>query len=486
MAGRGIQDVPLRIPGEWDPVWFAAFVRDVLAKADIRNAIQGSGIEISGQSNDHATISSSDDLLQLKDQGYVLADPPTDPLLIPNSRQLAGEPGVVVVTDDGPGGNITMSIQAHSLSYSKLRLGAPLSVIGNPDTASAELIGITGVDDTVLRRTAGALNFGTLTLAMANNHLWTYAKIQAVTATDRLLGRDTAGAGDIEELAVSNGLEFTGAPGIGIANDGVTYARIQNVSAASVLLGRGSAGGAGDVQEIALGTGLSMSGTTLNSSGGSGGNVDGDTHPSSPNVADDEFEVGSTIDTAGSRAAGATAWTALNLSTGTSSVKQGAFVFLPALTVTSTTGGYTQPVTGVWSYTAKITISRGNTNSLAGLAVMASSGGKLIIIGISNNTSLVLQKRNTTTSFNSNVILAANSIAAHAGGGNAPAYFQVTYDGTTLVFSLSSTGIAGTFTPIFSEASATFLGAPTLIALVGENGSATVQSVMAVDWFRKP
>jgi hypothetical protein len=54
-----------------------------------------------------------------------------------------------------------------------------------------------------------------------------------------------------------------------ISNDAVTYAKIQNISGASLLLGRGSAGGSGDTQEIALGTGLSMSGTTLNTSGGS-------------------------------------------------------------------------------------------------------------------------------------------------------------------------------------------------------------------------
>lgn len=210
MAARGLQDVPLRIPDDWDAVWFAAFIRDVLAKADVRNAIQGSGISITGQSNDLATISSSEDLQQLKDQGYVLADPPTDPGLIPNSRQLAGEPGVVTINDEGAGGNISVTIQAHGLSYSKLRLAAPLSVLGNPDTGSAELIGITGVDDTVLRRTAGALNFGTLTLAMANNHLWTYAKIQAVAATARVLGRKTAGAGDIEELTLTELLDLVG------------------------------------------------------------------------------------------------------------------------------------------------------------------------------------------------------------------------------------------------------------------------------------
>jgi len=42
----------------------------------------------------------------------------------------------------------------------------------------------------------------------------TYAKMQNVSATDRLLGRDTAAAGDIEELILSTGLEFTGAGGI--------------------------------------------------------------------------------------------------------------------------------------------------------------------------------------------------------------------------------------------------------------------------------
>lgn len=43
-----------------------------------------------------------------------------------------------------------------------------------------------------------------------DNDVVTYAKMQNVSATDRLLGRDTAGAGDVEELTVSGGIEFTG------------------------------------------------------------------------------------------------------------------------------------------------------------------------------------------------------------------------------------------------------------------------------------
>jgi hypothetical protein len=100
-------------------------------------------------------------------------------------------------------------------------------------------------------------------------------------ATDSLLGRDTAATGAVENITLNATLSMNGSGALQraaltgdvtvpvgsnattIANDAVTYAKMQNTAAASVLLGRGSAAGAGDPQEITLGTNLSMSGATL-------------------------------------------------------------------------------------------------------------------------------------------------------------------------------------------------------------------------------
>ena len=72
--------------------------------------------------------------------------------------------------------------------------------------------------------------------------------------------------GDKGDITVSaSGATWT------VDNDAISYAKMQNVSAASKLLGRGSAAGSGDTEEITIGSGLTMTGTTLSASGGGGG-----------------------------------------------------------------------------------------------------------------------------------------------------------------------------------------------------------------------
>ena len=57
-----------------------------------------------------------------------------------------------------------------------------------------------------------------------------------------------------------------------IDNGAVSYAKIQDVSNTSRLLGRATAG-AGDIEEITIGSGLTLTGTTLSAGGGGGGDV---------------------------------------------------------------------------------------------------------------------------------------------------------------------------------------------------------------------
>lgn len=94
--------------------------------------------------------------------------------------------------------------------------------------------------------------------------LWTTATtIQGVTALPA--ANEPAHTGDVTNSAGSLGLT--------IANNAVTYGKMQAASAASKLIGSPSTGTA--LGEITLGTNLSMSGTTLNATGGAGGTPGG-------------------------------------------------------------------------------------------------------------------------------------------------------------------------------------------------------------------
>lgn len=192
----------------------------------------------------------------------------------------------------------TNKIINDAVTDAKIRESAALSVIGRSanSTGNPADISATPASAAVLRESGSVLGFGTVATAGIANDAITYPKIQNVSAASKLLGRGSAsGAGDVEEITLGTNLTMTGTtldaaaggsgidqltgdvtagPGSGsqaatIANDAVTYAKMQNVSAADRLLGRGNGGGSGDVQEIALGTNLSLSGTTLNASGGS-------------------------------------------------------------------------------------------------------------------------------------------------------------------------------------------------------------------------
>lgn len=97
----------------------------------------------------------------------------------------------------------------------------------------------------------GSLYYSTDTevLEQTDGSAWnTYSPTGA--GVSELTGDVTAGPGSGSQVAT-------------IANDAVTYAKMQDISAASRLLGRGSAGGAGNPEELTIGSGLTLTGTVL-------------------------------------------------------------------------------------------------------------------------------------------------------------------------------------------------------------------------------
>jgi hypothetical protein len=149
-------------------------------------------------------------------------------------------------TTNGAGANATNT----------LNVPADIIMASEVDTA-AEVNALVGDDDFVTLAGSQSIS-GAKTFGLGSTLL-----MEALTASRplKLNGSKFVTSGFID---VSSANDITGEIGTGnIANDAVTYAKIQNVAVGSALLGRGDSG-AGDVQQITLGTGFSMSGTTLN------------------------------------------------------------------------------------------------------------------------------------------------------------------------------------------------------------------------------
>ncbi|KKN57385.1 hypothetical protein LCGC14_0562910, partial [marine sediment metagenome] len=197
-------------------------------------------------------------------------------------RRLQAEASVLTLTDGGANGDITVGVAVNGISNAKLRDSVATSVIGRAGGTTGDPADIAAaVDDRVLARAAGTLSFTQISTAMVADDAITFAKMQDI-ATDRLLGRDTAATGNVEELTVTGGVEFTGAGGIRrsaltgdvtaaagsnattIAANAVSDTKLRDSAARSVL-GRSAATG-GDPADIVAGaddTVLARAGGTL-------------------------------------------------------------------------------------------------------------------------------------------------------------------------------------------------------------------------------
>lgn len=174
-----------------------------------------------------------------------------------------------------PAGSNSTTISNDAVTFSKLQnintdrlLGRDAAGSGDTEEIAVgggiEFVGTGAIQRSALTGDVTA-SAGSNATALSPSSV-TLAKLQNIN-TDRILGRDTAGVGVVEEISIGGGIEFNGSGTIQrssltgdvtasagsnattIPNDTVTYAKMQNVSATDRILGRQSAG-AGDVEEI--------------------------------------------------------------------------------------------------------------------------------------------------------------------------------------------------------------------------------------------
>lgn len=184
--------------------------RDTASTGDPEEISVGGGLEFSGSASIQRSALTGDVTASAGSNSTTLAT------VNSNVGTFGSATAVAQVTVNGKGlvtaaSDVTISVTSGAISDFTEAV---------QDVVGALLPGSEGTGDLDWTYTDGSntltavVKSDAITTAKILNDNVTYAKIQNVSATDRILGRDTASAGDIEELTVSGGLEFTGGPGI--------------------------------------------------------------------------------------------------------------------------------------------------------------------------------------------------------------------------------------------------------------------------------
>jgi hypothetical protein len=174
---------------------------------------------------------------------------------------------------DGDYGDITVSgsgsvwtIDNSVVTYGKMQDASGHSILGRSSNTSGAIGEITSsANGQVLHRNGSNLVFGTIGDSSITSSSISYSRLQDVSTNNRLLGRSTAGAGSIEEIIVGSGLTLSagtlsasgGGSGMQVQVDTITTSQTWLKPSWGkyykvYLYGGGSGGGSGSRQATTL------------------------------------------------------------------------------------------------------------------------------------------------------------------------------------------------------------------------------------------
>lgn len=243
--------------------------------------------------------------------------------------------------------------------------------------------------------------------------------------------------------------------------------RVANYAALPGGLGGGDAGDAYYVEADGLvyiwdGTAWPASGTGVRVSSAASGI---DAPPAVPTAWDDEFDFGSSMDTAGARRPGANAWVMSQLSgtAGTETIQEGvAYCAFPS---SSGNRVYLQAApSGDFAFQMKLSLAGTGTRAAPCLCFFNSANGRVVLFQIYSSPTTVIQRGTLNTStwaytFSSNTYTSSQHDVGNFG------YIRLAVSGSNIVARYSALGYTFDFTQIYSEAISSWIGAVTHVGI---------------------
>jgi hypothetical protein len=304
----------------------------------------------------------------------------------------------------------------------------------------------------------------------------------SVAASGNVTGSNLSGSntGD-QTITLTGDVTGTGTGSFAatIANDSVTYAKIQNISGASLLLGRGAGAGGGDVQEITLGTNLSMAGSTLNAAVASGSvtsvNADGGTTGFS--FSGGPITSSGTLSMTGKLAVGSGGTNATTASDARTNLGLAIGTDIPSPTGTGATGTWNIDVLGsAGTITSTLPVNKGGTGATTAAGALTNLGAypDTNPAGYTSNAGTVT---NVSATGGANISVATGSttpvISQNAASSTQNGYMTSVYaaklDSMTSGASVSSVSVSGGSTGLTTS------GSP-----ITASGTITLDGVLSV------